>query len=186
MTAQPPRSPLSVKVESDRSDSHQANPVAVASNGNWSANVTLSVSGAKCQGAHPGISGARCSRNGRKVSDEFTVPLCRSHHRELHRSGSEYCGGKTSASTRSRPQVMEANAMESDRANATVQSGGPYTGHCPDRRGRTERRHARIGAYPRPTMTSHRQFEANRRAILTKRTQFARLRHSPLQSSNWA
>jgi hypothetical protein len=27
---------------------------------------------------------------GRKVSDEFTVPLCRNHHRELHRSGSEY------------------------------------------------------------------------------------------------
>jgi hypothetical protein len=27
---------------------------------------------------------------GRKVSDEFTVPLCRSHHRDLHRSGSEY------------------------------------------------------------------------------------------------
>src|SRR5262249_52670686 len=26
---------------------------------------------------------------GRKVSDEFTVPLCRSHHRALHRSGSE-------------------------------------------------------------------------------------------------
>jgi hypothetical protein len=26
---------------------------------------------------------------GRKVSDEFTVPLCRTHHRELHRSGNE-------------------------------------------------------------------------------------------------
>jgi len=26
---------------------------------------------------------------GRKVSDEFTVPLCRSHHREVHRSGHE-------------------------------------------------------------------------------------------------
>jgi hypothetical protein len=26
---------------------------------------------------------------GRKVSDEFCVPLCRTHHRELHRSGNE-------------------------------------------------------------------------------------------------
>ena len=26
---------------------------------------------------------------GRKVSDEFTVPLCREHHRDLHRFGNE-------------------------------------------------------------------------------------------------
>ncbi len=26
---------------------------------------------------------------GRKVSDEFTVPLCSTHHRELHASGNE-------------------------------------------------------------------------------------------------
>jgi hypothetical protein len=26
---------------------------------------------------------------GLKVSDEFTVPLCRAHHRELHRAGNE-------------------------------------------------------------------------------------------------
>jgi hypothetical protein len=26
---------------------------------------------------------------GRKVSDEFTVPLCRDHHQELHRNGNE-------------------------------------------------------------------------------------------------
>ena|ERR1019366_905906 len=26
---------------------------------------------------------------GRKVSDEFTVPLCRIHHREVHRGGDE-------------------------------------------------------------------------------------------------
>jgi hypothetical protein len=26
---------------------------------------------------------------GRKASDEFTVPLCRTHHREVHRAGSE-------------------------------------------------------------------------------------------------
>jgi hypothetical protein len=32
---------------------------------------------------------AQPSAMGRKVSDEFTVPLCRTHHRELHRSGSE-------------------------------------------------------------------------------------------------
>jgi len=25
----------------------------------------------------------------RKVSDEFTVPVCRVHHRELHRTGDE-------------------------------------------------------------------------------------------------
>src|SRR6266849_2481408 len=33
---------------------------------------------------------ARVPALGRKVSDEFTVPLCRTHHRELHRSGSEF------------------------------------------------------------------------------------------------
>ena len=26
---------------------------------------------------------------GRKVSDKFTVPICRLHHRELHRRGNE-------------------------------------------------------------------------------------------------
>jgi hypothetical protein len=32
---------------------------------------------------------AQPRRLGRKVSDEFTVPLCRKHHQELHRHGSE-------------------------------------------------------------------------------------------------
>jgi hypothetical protein len=32
---------------------------------------------------------AQPSALGRKVSDEFTVPLCRTHHRELHRTGLE-------------------------------------------------------------------------------------------------
>jgi hypothetical protein len=32
---------------------------------------------------------AQTSALGRKVSDEFTVPLCRGHHRELHRHGDE-------------------------------------------------------------------------------------------------
>jgi hypothetical protein len=32
---------------------------------------------------------ARPRSLGRKVSDEFTVPLCRKHHQELHRHGNE-------------------------------------------------------------------------------------------------
>jgi hypothetical protein len=32
---------------------------------------------------------------GRRVSDEFTVPLCRVHHRELHRQGDERIWGTT-------------------------------------------------------------------------------------------
>lgn len=32
---------------------------------------------------------AQSSALGRKVSDEFTVPLCRGHHREVHRHGDE-------------------------------------------------------------------------------------------------
>jgi hypothetical protein len=32
---------------------------------------------------------AQAAALGRKVSDEFTVPLCRSHHRDLHRSSDE-------------------------------------------------------------------------------------------------
>jgi ERF superfamily len=40
---------------------------------------------------------------GRKVSDEFTVPLCRGHHREVHRSGDESHGGLRPASIRPSP-----------------------------------------------------------------------------------
>jgi hypothetical protein len=32
---------------------------------------------------------AQCRALSRKVSDEFTVPLCRTHHREIHRCGDE-------------------------------------------------------------------------------------------------
>jgi hypothetical protein len=34
---------------------------------------------------------------GRKASDEFTVPLCRGHHREVHRSGDEAAWWKNAA-----------------------------------------------------------------------------------------
>jgi hypothetical protein len=32
---------------------------------------------------------------GRKASDEFTVPLCRSHHRAVHRAGNEQAWWQT-------------------------------------------------------------------------------------------
>jgi len=32
---------------------------------------------------------------GRKASDEFAVPLCRSHHRAVHRAGDEYAWWQT-------------------------------------------------------------------------------------------
>jgi hypothetical protein len=33
--------------------------------------------------------GAQLLALGREISDEFTVPLCRGHHREVHRCGDE-------------------------------------------------------------------------------------------------
>ena len=41
-----------------------------------------------CEAHH--IRYAQSRALGRKVSDEFTVPLCRVHHRELHRQGNEH------------------------------------------------------------------------------------------------
>jgi hypothetical protein len=40
-----------------------------------------------CEAHH--IRFAQPSALGRRVSDEFTIPLCRVHHRELHRTGNE-------------------------------------------------------------------------------------------------
>ena len=37
----------------------------------------------------PSLRFAQSRALGRKVSDEFTVPLCRGHHREVHRCGDE-------------------------------------------------------------------------------------------------
>jgi hypothetical protein len=43
--------------------------------------------GGACDAHHLKIAQPRSL--GRKVSDEFTVPLCRKHHHELHRHGNE-------------------------------------------------------------------------------------------------
>ena len=43
---------------------------------------------------------------GLKVSDEFTVPLCRGHHRQVHQAGNEGLGGKTCRSMPWRSQEV--------------------------------------------------------------------------------
>jgi hypothetical protein len=53
---------------------------------------------------------------GRKVSDEFTVPLCREHHRDLHRFGNE-------AAWWANLQVAPLQAAR-DLWEATLSSGG--------------------------------------------------------------
>jgi hypothetical protein len=55
---------------------------------------------------------------GRKVSDEFTVPLCRLHHRELHRSRNEPLWWKTA---RIDPIHIARELWAASRPNAAPQ-----------------------------------------------------------------
>ena len=67
---------------------------------------------------------------GRKVSDEFTVPLCRGHHREVHRCGDEAAwwrktGIDPTLTARllwleSHPLVMEQMSVETSSASAEI------------------------------------------------------------------
>jgi ERF superfamily len=59
---------------------------------------------------------------GRKVSDEFTVPLCRLHHRELHRSRNERLWWKTA---RIDPIQIARELWEATRPRAAPQPPGP-------------------------------------------------------------
>ena len=55
---------------------------------------------------------------GRKVSDEFTAPLCRLHHRELHRSRNEPLWWKTA---RIDPIQIARELWEATRPKAAPQ-----------------------------------------------------------------
>src|SRR6516162_1373561 len=54
----------------------------------WVAKQPCLVCGRSPVDAHH-LRSAQSPALGRKVSDEFTVPLCRGHHREVHRCGDE-------------------------------------------------------------------------------------------------
>ena len=51
---------------------------------------------------------------GRKVSDEFTVPLCRGHHREVHRCGDEAAWWKKAGTQSQCPRPLAGDASAAD------------------------------------------------------------------------
>jgi hypothetical protein len=68
---------------------------------------------------------------GRKVSDEFTVPVCRSHHRELHRSGDEYLWWENVGidPLKAARKLWKKTRLKRE-AGATRKRAGPQGGHA--------------------------------------------------------
>ena len=87
---------------------------------------------------------------GRKVSDEFTVPLCRGHHREVHRSGDEATWWKKN---RRRDPTTTARTLWLRTHPLPAQP-------------KTSRANYETEPTERPGMTTFRQIEANRRNAL--------------------
>ena len=114
---------------------------------------------------------------GRKVSDEFTVPLCRGHHREVHRSGDEAAWWQATGidPTRcARALWLETHPIRSgqdsaapDRSNATAHARTHRSAATLRRRRLTKRPRAKDNP---PTvqlpMVTLKQIEANRRNAL--------------------
>ena len=124
----------------------------------------------------PIICGSRSTaRSARKVSDEFTVPLCRGHHREVHRSGDEAGWWKKTGidptvparalwlETHPLPTASDKTGLEGATSLAAVGTG--------QRSGKRDRPIGKRGPkYQNKAnyrgwapMTSFRQIEANRR-----------------------
>jgi hypothetical protein len=62
---------------------------------------------------------------GRKASDEFTVPLCRTHHREIHRCGDERSWwGKTGVDPLAAARALWLETHPLPRAEATTGNNG--------------------------------------------------------------
>lgn len=73
---------------------------------------------------------------GAKVSDEFTVPLCREHHFELHRHGNEmaWWANLQIAPLEAARELWEASALQADPEGdkASVTTRPPHLGPQPD------------------------------------------------------
>jgi hypothetical protein len=74
---------------------------------------------------------------GRKVSDEFTVPLCRGHHREVHRSGDEAAWWTKSGidpTAAARALWLETHPLRAMSDKARVEEPTPVVVNNSDRR----------------------------------------------------
>jgi hypothetical protein len=74
---------------------------------------------------------------GRKVSDEFTVPLCRGHHREVHRSGDEAAWWRKTGidpTVTARALWLETHPLldQGSVRSAGISSSLPPRNDCPD------------------------------------------------------
>ena len=73
---------------------------------------------------------------GRKVSDEFTVPLCRGHHRELHRCGDEAAWWRNAGidpTTAARALWLETHPLPIGQSNGPTDAGEAPAGDPMDR-----------------------------------------------------
>ena len=109
---------------------------------------------------------------GRKVSDEFIVPLCRGHHREVHRSGDEASwwgkagidpiGAARALWIETHPLRSDAEPPSPDQATAAraVTSDPTSVPRIPQPRPKSQNK---ANCHGGRSMTSFRQIEANRR-----------------------
>ena len=104
---------------------------------------------------------------GLKVSDEFAVPLCRAHHRELHRAGKEAIGGQNRhRADRYRAQTLARNTSADGLGRLPGGDAGARNGTTRNRRFTAAARAADGETNPvagHSDMTSLRQIESNRR-----------------------
>jgi hypothetical protein len=73
---------------------------------------------------------------GRKVSDEFTVPLCRGHHREVHRCGDEatwWRKADVDPTVAARALWLETHPMVTGPGRLLVHVADPPAAHPADR-----------------------------------------------------
>ena len=72
---------------------------------------------------------------GRKVSDEFTVPLCRGHHREVHRSGEEARWWQdlgVDPAAVARALWLETHPLSAARINSAIEETTSTVGPSPE------------------------------------------------------